>query len=131
MAGHTAMAREHAELGLRLSPREMDLWLGDAYLALTQASFAEGDFAEAMKWGRLAIQMQAKAPIRRALMVASCAYTGDLAEAAHHAKELRAFSPDFLPAIFRGDLALYKMPEHNSLLLEGLRKARLAKQDVQ
>ena len=42
LAGHTAMAKEHAKLGLRLSPREMDIWLGVAYLALMQASFAEG-----------------------------------------------------------------------------------------
>ncbi len=106
LAGHTAMAREHAELGLRLSPREMDLWLGVAYLALTQASFAEGNFEETMKWGSLAIQMHSKAPIRRALMIACCAYTGDCENAARHAEALRAFSPDFVPTLLRGDLML-------------------------
>jgi adenylate cyclase len=123
LAGLTAMAREHAELGLRLSPRDLDIWLGMAYLALTQSSFAEADFEEAMKWGHLSIQLHSKAPIRRALMVASCAYTGDFEQAARHVEELKIFSPDFISTILRGDLSLYKIPEHNKLLVDGLRKA--------
>ena len=125
LAGLTKLAKEHAELGIRLSPREMDLWMGIAYLALLQASFAEENFTDAIKWGRLSIQMHAKAPIRRALMVACCAYTGNLEEAATHADELRTFSPDFIPTILRGDLLLYKDLAHNKLLIEGLRKAGL------
>ncbi len=113
-------------LGLRLSPRDLDLWLGDAYLALLQASFAEGEFEEAMKWGVLAIQMGSKAPIRRALMIACCAYTDDPAGAARHAQELKAFAPDFIPSILSGAMTLYKMPEHNTLLVDGLRKAGFA-----
>jgi TolB-like protein len=123
LAGLTAVAREHAELALRLSPRDLDLWLGCAYLALTQSSFAEADFEEAIKWGHLSIQLHSKAPIRRALMVASCAYTGDFEQAVRHAEELKIFSPDFIPAILRGDMPLYKMPEHNKLLVDGLHKA--------
>jgi TolB-like protein len=125
LAGLTKLAKEHAELGIRLSPREMDLWMGVAYLALLQASFAEENFEDAIKWGRLAIQMHAKAPIRQTLMVACCAYTGNLEEAAQHAEELRAFSPDFIPTILRGELLLYRSSEHNQLLLEGLRKSGL------
>jgi adenylate cyclase len=125
LAGLTELAKEHAELGIRLSPREMDLWMSVAYLALCQASFAEGNFADAIKWGRLAIQMHAKAPIRRALMVACCAHTGNLEEAAHHADELKVFSPDFIPTILRGELLLYRNAEHNKLLLDGLRKSGL------
>jgi len=123
LAGLTEMASEHAKLALRLSPRDLDLWLGCAYLALTQSSFAEADFEEAIKWGHLAIQLHSKAPIRRALMVASCAYMGDFEQAVRHAEELKTFSPDFIPAILRGDMPLYKMPEHNKLLVDGLRKA--------
>jgi hypothetical protein len=103
----------------------MDIWMGLAYLALLQASFAEENFADAIKWGRLAIQMHAKAPIRQTLMVACCAYTGNLEEAAQHADELSVFSPDFIPTILRGDLSLYRNEEHNKLLLEGLRKSGL------
>jgi TolB-like protein len=123
LAGLTTEAREHAELALRLSPRDLDLWLGDIYLALLQASFAESDFEEAKKWGLLAVQMTPKAPIRRALMTAICAYTDDLEGAAHHAHELKSFAPDFIPGVLSGEMTLYKMSEHNSLLVEGLHKA--------
>ena len=126
LAGLTEEAREHAELALRLSPRDLDLWLGDAYLALFQASFAEGDFEEAIKFGVLAIQMTPKAPIRRALMIACCAYTDDPAGATRHARELKSFAPDFIPSILSGAMKLYKMPEHNELLINGLRKAGFA-----
>ncbi len=126
LAGLTKEAREHAEPALRLSPRDLDLWLGDAYLALFQASFAESDLEEAKKWGLLAVQMGPKAPIRRALMIACCAYTDDPAGAARHAQELETFAPDFIPSILSGAMTLYKMPEHNTLLVEGLRKAGFA-----
>jgi adenylate cyclase len=125
LAGLTKLAREHAELGIKLSPREMDIWMGVAYLALLQASFAEEKFEDAIKWGRLSIQMHAKAPIRRTLMVACCAYTGNLEEAAHHADELKVFSPDFIPTILRGELLIYRNSAHNELLIEGIRKAGL------
>jgi len=125
LAGLTKLAKEHAELGIRLSPREMDLWMGVAYLALCQASFAEENYVDAIKWGRLSIQMHAKAPIRRTLMVACCAHMGNMEEAAHHADELRVFSPDFISTILRGELLLYRNTEHNKLLLEGLRKSGL------
>jgi len=125
LAGMTKEAKEHAELALRLSPRDLDLWLGDTYLALLQACFAESDFEEAKKWGLLAVQMTPKAPIRRALMIASCIYTDDPEGAAHHAHKLETFAPDFIPSILSGAMTLYKMPEHNSLLVEGLRKAGL------
>ena len=96
LAGLTEEARDHAKLALRLSPRDLDLWLGDAYLALLQASFAEGDFDEAKQWGiSLAIQMTPKAPIRRALMIAACVHTGDQEAAARHAAILEEFAPDF------------------------------------
>ena len=126
LSGLTEEAKEHANLGLRLSPRELDLWLGVAYLALMQACFAERDFDEAMKWGKLAIQMEARAPIRRALTVACCAFAGDLEEARRHAEFLESVAPDFIPSLLSGRMTLYKMPEHNALLLDGLGKAGLS-----
>ena len=122
-AGEVEMAKEHAHLGLRLSPREKDIWLGLAYLALTQASFSERDFVESRKWGNLSIQIHSKAPVRRALMVACCAYMGKLEEAKDHANALNVFSPEFIPNILRGDIQIFKMPDHNNLLVEGLGKA--------
>ena len=94
-----------------------------AYLAFAQASFADGDFEETRKWGKLAIQMHPKAPIRRALMIACCVHDGEFGEAAEHVKFLDSFAPDFIPSVLRGDLTLYKVPEHNTLLADGLREA--------
>ncbi|MCH7778004.1 MAG: hypothetical protein IH878_15945 [Gemmatimonadetes bacterium] len=37
----------------------------------------------------------------------------------------KAFAPDFFPSILRGEMTLYKMSEHNALLVDGLRKAGL------
>jgi TolB-like protein/Flp pilus assembly protein TadD len=123
LAGYTEEAREHAALGLRLSPRDNEFWLGVAYLALAQASFADGDYEETKKWARLSIQMHPRAPIRRSLMIACCALNGELEEAKEHAAALNSFSPDFIDSLLRGDLTLYKTPEHNAALAEGLRKA--------
>ena len=125
LAGLAEDARQHVELGLRLSPRELDLWLGVAYLALTQASFAEREFGEARKWGRLAIQMHSTAPIRRALVIAACAFIGDHDEAAKQVQRLNEFAPEFIPSLLKGDLALYQKPDDNELLLQGLREAGL------
>jgi hypothetical protein len=100
--------------------------LGDAYLALLQAHFAEEEFEQAAKWGELAIQMTPKAPIRRALMIVCCVECGKREEAMRHAETLKSFAPDFLSSLLRGDLTLYRRPEHNALLVEGLRRSGLA-----
>ncbi len=123
LSGLTGEAKEHAELGLRLSPRDLDINLGVAYLALAQASFADGDFENAMECCKVAIQMHSKAPYRRALMIACCGHLGHLDEAARQVTDLYAFAPDFLPSVLRGDMIIYKMPAHNALFVDGLRKA--------
>ena len=128
LAGLTGEARAHAELGLRLSPKEYDIFLGYAYLGLLQASFAESEFEQATKWGRLSIQMHATAPVRRALMVACCAYAGRVGEARQHAEALARFSPDFIASLLSRDLVLYREPEHNDLLIEGLRQSGVGEQ---
>jgi TolB-like protein len=125
VAGLPAEAREHARLALKLSPRDTDIWLGWAYAALELASFTEGDFAEAVKWGRLAIQMHAKLPNRQVVMVAGYGHLGNIESAKSHVNALKAFAPDFLLAILTNDIEVFKLPEHNALLFKGLRKAGL------
>ena len=123
LVGRTTEAREHAHLALRLSPRDTDLWVGDAYLTLAQAAFADADFEDAMRWGERAIQMTPRAPIRRALMIASAGHLGRPEAARVHLDALADFAPVFLDSIISGALVLYRPPEHNALLVEGLRKA--------
>ena len=69
--------------------------------------------------------MHPRAPIRRALMIACCAFNDDLDEAAKHADYLESFAPDFIPSVLRDDITLYSNPEHKASLVEGLRKAGL------
>ena len=118
--GEGAAAREHAELGLRLSPRETDIWLGEGYSALALASFYERDFAEALRWGHLADQQQ---PVIQALMVAANGHLGDLAAARAHAESLEGFAPGFLTELLSEATPVCAQPAHNALLLEGLRLA--------
>jgi TolB-like protein/Flp pilus assembly protein TadD len=125
VAGLPAEAREHAQLALKLSPRDTDIWLAWAYATLELASFIEGDFAEAVKWGRLAIQLHGRMPFRQAVMVAAYGYLGDLEAAKSHVDALRAFAPDFLPSVLSGHIEVFKLPAHNALVVEGLRQAGL------
>ncbi len=129
LVGRTAEAREHAELVLRLSPRDSDLWVGDAYLCLLQAAFADGLFEDAIHWGERAIQMTPRAPIRRALMVASLGHLGQTSEARTHFEELAAFSPSFIDTVMQGGLVLYSLPAQRQLLIDGLIKAGVANEE--
>ncbi len=125
LAGFTEEARDHAELGLRLSPRDMDFWLGTAYLALAQAHLADANFEKAKKMSKLGVELNAKARLGRSLAIASCAHLGDAEEAAHHLRELRSFAPEFLASLLDGKYTLYAIPEDNALLVEGIKKEDL------
>jgi len=125
VAGLAGDAREHAQAALKLSPRDTDIWLGWAYATLELASFIEGDFSEAVKWGRLAIQMHSRMPARQVVMVAGYGYLDDPESARSHTETLMDFAPDILPAVLAGKYEVFKLPEHNTLLVEGLRRAGL------
>ena len=125
VAGLAPEARKHAEMALKLSPRDIDIWLGWAYAALELASFTESDFAEAVKWGRLAIQMHAKMPNRQVVMVAGYGHLGDVESAKFHVNALKSFAPEFLAAVLLGKIKVFKLASHNTLLNQGLHKAGL------
>jgi hypothetical protein len=108
-----------------LSPRDTDIWLAWAYATLELASFIERDFPEAVKWGRLAIQLHARMPARQLVMIAGYGHLGDVEAASSHAAAIRAFAPETLSAVLAGNYEIFKLSEHNSLLLEGLHQAGL------
>ena len=116
-------ARTHVTRGLRLSPRDNEMTFGLAYLALAQASFSDEDYVETRKWARLAVQMTQRAPIRRALLIASCAFGGDMTEADEHKRHLESFAPDFLASVRDGKVTLFQHPDDNARLIEGLIRA--------
>ena len=123
MAGHDAEAKAHAELSLRLNPR--DSWIGVAHLALGMVSFVGHDYADAARWVELAIQSEPSVPLRRAIMVACCAQNGDLERAARERAVLDSFAPDFLAGLFRGDFKVFARPDQMEHLLESLRMAEV------
>ena len=122
IAGLAEDARAHTRLALRLSPRETDIWLGEGYSALALTSLYERDFAEAVRWGQLADQRQ---PAIQTILVSANGHLGDLAAARSHIDTLATFAPEFLSAVLSGKTEVCKRPEHNELLVEGLRRAVL------
>ena len=125
VAGLPLEARKHAKRALMLSPRDIDIWLAWAYATLELASFTEGDFPEAMSWGRLAIQLHARMPARQLVMIAGYGHLGDIEAANSHTAAINAFAPETLSSVLAGDYEIFKLDEHNTLLLEGLHRAGL------
>ncbi len=114
-------AKEHAQLALRLSPR--DYRIGTAYLALAMAHFTQHNYDEAARWCETAIQAMHRAPIRRALMIACSARAGDVARAHSELAVLNSFAPEFIASLFRGHNRVFARKEDMENLLGGLRLA--------
>lgn len=121
-AGEFESAKEHARMAIRLSPKK-DVMLGIAYLALAMAAFIENDAPEFEEWADKAIRLQPAAPIRRALMIAYAAESGNQALLESHRDELMRSAPDFIDSLFRGENLLFQKPKHMAMLLDALRKA--------
>ena len=77
------------------------------------------------EWAERAIQAHPGAPVRRVLMIAYAAETGDAALLQTHLDKLRSIAPDFIPSVLRGDYRPFHRPEHMAPLLASLRKAGL------
>ena len=122
-AGNVARARELAAQAIRMSPK--DRLIGFAYLAYALSAFIERDLPKVREWAELAIQSHPGAPVRRVLMIACAAETGDAALLRTHLEKLRSVAPDFIPSVLRGDYRPFHRPEHMALLLDSLRKAGL------
>ena len=121
MSGLGDAAKEHATLSLRLNPR--DSWIGVTHLALAMVCFHARDYAEAARLAELAIQSEPAVPLRRAILIASCAQLGDQARAAKELAALNNIAPDFTASLFRGDFQVFRKPEDMAHLLDSLRLA--------
>jgi adenylate cyclase len=123
-AGMANEAIAHAQLALRLSPR--DYWIGTAHLALAMSYFTLRNYAETMRWCESGIQVSHRAPIRRALMIACSAWGGDMARAQAEIAVLSNFAPGFITSVFRGENPVFIRSEDTKHLLDGLQLAGLA-----
>ena len=115
--GMTEQARAHAQMALRLSPREADVWLGEGYAAIALASLLEGKHAEAVRWGNLAYQRQ---PGLQSLLVAANLKLGDHRSALHHFETLKGFAPQFITSVLDGSMVICKQAAHNQILVDAL-----------
>jgi adenylate cyclase len=119
--GEIARGKEYALLADRLSPK--DPHFGGGLLALAMAAFVERDRDAFERWAEKAIRALPTAPIRRALMIAHAAETGDQRLMEIHREVLMGIAPNFISSIFEGSNMPFERTEHAELLLSGLRKA--------
>ncbi len=91
--GDGATAAAHAEHAIRLSPYGPNAYVYRSALAL--ARYTNGDYAEAVRWGRrtMAIAPRYAAGVR--ILVASLAAAGEIAQAKTIGRALLAMQPDF------------------------------------
>jgi adenylate cyclase len=114
-AGEPAIAIEHVEAALRLSPRART---GALNYLLGCAHFFSRRFEEAVPKLLLGIQDDPDFPGPYRCLAACYALMGRLDEARKVVDRLRAITPVIVP----GDL-LYRNPDHRELFLSGLRLA--------
>jgi adenylate cyclase len=108
--GRGEEAVRHAEWGLRLSPFDPALYAYYFFLGL--AHYGNGNYAEAVKWGRMAASENPRYTSTLKLLAASLAALGRSAEAKEAAELLVKSQPDFRLA----DYARLQQPFHDPAL---------------
>ncbi|MBC7799707.1 MAG: hypothetical protein H7Z10_03715 [Gemmatimonadaceae bacterium] len=91
--GDGARAIQHAERGLRLSPLDRGLFFTHNILCL--AHYVNGDFAEAVTWGRLSDAENPAFTATQRLLAASLVANGEIAEAGAVAARMLRQEPGF------------------------------------
>ena len=118
--GLASEAREHAELALRLSPRDPQRYISHWVLAF--AAFVGGAPKEGVGWARMAIEENATFFHGYGILAACLAESGD----AEAAKAAIAFLRDHDPIYLRDRLAgnhYFGIPELGTRFVAALRKA--------
>ena len=114
-AGHLDIAIEHAETALRLSPRAR---VGSTFHVLGVAHFLSRRFDQAVPHFRLAIQDNPTFAQPYRVLAACYAHMGRLDEAREIVARLRGITSAVM-----ADVGRLRNPEHQELLLSGLRLA--------
>lgn len=120
--GDGATAAAHAEHAIRLSPYGPNAYVYRSALAL--ARYTNGDYAEAVRWGRrtMAIAPRYAAGVR--ILAASLAAAGEIAQAQAIGRALLAMQPDFSVRRIAVGYS-YNSKERNRALAEHLSLAGL------
>jgi adenylate cyclase len=91
--GETYEARRRADIGLRLSPYDADVFFSYAIVALS--SYAAGDYAGAAQWARRSASLNPRFAANLRFLAASLAASGQLEEARQAAQDLLRVDPNF------------------------------------
>ena len=120
--GETREARRRADIGLRLSPYDAHVFISYATIAL--ASYAAGDYGEAVRWARRSAALNPHFGGNRRLLAASLAAAGEIDEARQAGLELLRVDPKFSATRFAESYA-FKVPAKRRLFGQHLVKAGL------
>jgi adenylate cyclase len=120
--GETREARRRADIGLRLSPYDAHVFISYATIAL--ASYAAGDYGEAVRWARRSAALNPHFGGNRRLLAASLAAAGEIDEARQAGLELLRVDPKFSATRFAESYA-FKDPAKRRLFGQHLVKAGL------
>jgi adenylate cyclase len=120
--GDGATAAAHAEHALRLSPYGPNAYVYHSALAL--ARYTNGEYDEAVRWGRRTLAMAPRYAANARILAASLAAAGKVEDAKATGRTLLALQPDF--AVRRVAVGYsYNAKERNLALAEHLRLAGL------
>jgi adenylate cyclase len=120
--GETREARRRVDIGLRLSPYDSHVFFSYGIVGLS--SYAAGDWADAVHWGRRSMAANPRFVGNLRFLAASLAAVGQLEEAREVAEALLRLNPKFRARPF-ADGHAFKDPEQRRLFGDHLVKAGL------
>lgn len=121
--GRGDQAVSHAEQALRLSPLDRSLFY--YYDFLNQAYYGRGNYAEAVKWGRMAVNENPRYTANLRYLAAGLAALDRVDEAREVGRSLMVLQPDFRVSEFERTLQPFRVQEIGERYMEHLRKAGL------
>jgi adenylate cyclase len=121
--GRGEQAVRHAEHGLQLSPFDQSLFYYYEFLNLTH--YSNGDYEEAVKWGKMSARENPRFTANYRYMAAALAALGRIDEAREAAANLMKLEPDFRLEVFERTRQPFRPPEMRTRHMEHLRKAGL------
>jgi adenylate cyclase len=120
--GQGERAIKYAELGLRLSPSDQSLFYNYMFLGL--AHFANGSFAEAVKWTRMSLSENPSYTATHKILAAALVACDKLDEARPVAADMMKLEPNFSLEAYARRQPIHS-PQVRTTFIENLRKAGL------
>jgi adenylate cyclase len=121
--GRGAEAVERAGRGLRLSPHDQSIFYYYAFLSI--AHYSNGNYAEAIRWGRMAARENPVYTTTYRILAASLAATDRLEEARDSAATVLNLEPDFRLGEYERTRQPFQSLQIKTRYLQQLKKAGL------